>query len=468
MPNTPKSAQAESPARWRTPSKRCRKLVVDDEEDEEETLAQPSPKGSTAEKADSPRPKPKATKQTTLFGTTPTKSPKTATKQTTLFGASPPKKVEVEAKAKRPARKAARTSAKTYVDDDDDGDDDDDDKDEPEKQGKRGGRLRNGDDLPVIREPQAMFDHLVGQAPGLLDFAKRLSRPLRVATMCSGTESPVLALQMIQRALDVNHKVSLGLDHVFSCEIEPFKQAYIERNFAPPILFRDIRELGQQEATTAYGAKVPVPGDCDMLVAGTSCVDYSNLNNEKKDLEASGESGQTFRGMMKWVEKFQPPIVILENVCGAPWDKVKKAFEDKGYEADYQRVDTKFHYIPHTRTRVYLFATLAKGKGVTSKWLAMVKSLERPSSSVLEAFLLPSDDPRVHNARRALAAPAAERGRTRTDWSRCESRHQRARLEENLGQKRPLTGWEEGGRCSLPDYAWKDWGKASHPPLLHP
>jgi len=305
-----------------------------------------------------------------------------------------------------------------------------------------------------------MFDHLVNQAPGLVQLAKALDRPLRVATMCSGTESPVLALQMMQRALDVNHGVRLGLDHVFSCEIEPFKQAYIERNFAPPILFRDIRELGQPEATTAYGAKVPVPGDCDMLVAGTSCVDYSNLNNEKKDLEAAGESGQTFRGMMKWVEKFQPPIVILENVCGAPWDKVKKAFEDKGYEADYQRVDTKFHYIPHTRTRVYLFATLAKGKRLTSKWLGMVKALERPSSSTLEAFLLPSDDPRVHNARRALAAPAAECGRTRTDWSRCESRHQRARLEEELGQKRPLTGWEEGGRCNLPDYAWKDWGKA--------
>jgi len=43
----------------------------------------------------------------------------------------------------------------------------------------------------------------------------------------------------------------LCVDHVFSCEIEPFKQAYIERNFAPPILFRDIRELDSEQATTA-------------------------------------------------------------------------------------------------------------------------------------------------------------------------------------------------------------------------
>jgi hypothetical protein len=46
------------------------------------------------------------------------------------------------------------------------------------------------------------------------------------------------------------------VEHVFSCEIEPYKQAYIERNFAPPILFRDVRELGGAKATTAYGAQV--------------------------------------------------------------------------------------------------------------------------------------------------------------------------------------------------------------------
>ena len=34
--------------------------------------------------------------------------------------------------------------------------------------------------------------------------------------------------------------VEIEIDHVFSCEIEPYKQAYIERNFLPPLLFRDI------------------------------------------------------------------------------------------------------------------------------------------------------------------------------------------------------------------------------------
>lgn len=45
------------------------------------------------------------------------------------------------------------------------------------------------------------------------------------------------------------HGEKLAFEHVFSAEIVPFKQAYIERNFDVPIIFRDIRELfGNEKA----------------------------------------------------------------------------------------------------------------------------------------------------------------------------------------------------------------------------
>lgn len=69
---------------------------------------------------------------------------------------------------------------------------------------------------------------------------------------------------MIARAVGEQYGVTLGFEHVFSCEIEPFKQAYIERNFAPPLLFRDVTELGRRTAHTAYGSLVEVPGDVDV------------------------------------------------------------------------------------------------------------------------------------------------------------------------------------------------------------
>ncbi|KAJ7130633.1 hypothetical protein C8R44DRAFT_872419 [Mycena epipterygia] len=317
-------------------------------------------------------------------------------------------------------------------------------------------------DLPPIHEIPAIFADLVSRIPKIKDVAQHVEgRKLRVATMCSGTESPLLALELIQKAILDQHGLDFKVEHVFSCEIEPFKQAYIERNFHPPLLFRDVCELGNAEAHTAYGALAPVPGDVDLLVAGTSCVDYSNLNNVKQGIDAKGESGQTFRGMLAWVEQHRPPLVILENVCSAPWARVAEEFQKIGYSAKFSRFDTKFFYIAHTRTRVYLIAVDSKSSKIPDEWFRLVnQDLRRPASSTLDAFLLPSDDPRIHQARQKLVKEsynALDRRTGRTDWNRCERRHERARSDECLGKKRPLTNWDDGGSCSCPDYSWSDW-----------
>ncbi|KAL7565128.1 hypothetical protein ACA910_021509 [Epithemia clementina (nom. ined.)] len=398
-----------------------------------------------------------------------------------------------------------------------------------------------GDHLPVLSQPQQMFDHMVrhlisledpfqapdkkkdapapipsDQATGarqlLLPLLQALrNRPLKVATMCSGTESPILALDMLQKSLedvcvefgldqdlmmdfgsDGSNAFVLPIEHVFSCEIEPFKQAYIERNFRPPLLFRDIRELGQEEAYTAYGAlaKVPnTPGRVDLLIAGTSCVDYSNLNNRKKTISQKGESGQTFWGMMDWIDKAQPPIVIIENVCNAPWEAKVEIFQERGYAATFKRLDTKDYYIPHTRNRGYLFAVKQpqcskvaaksnKGKGkkpssigggsseVTTQWSNMLAQLKRPASASLDAFMLPNEDPRVLRGRARLTAESCDSNggeadrAGRTDWTKCETRHQFARSSEDLGEKRPLTGWSDSGNTVMPAFAWNEWTNA--------
>ncbi|KAJ3042658.1 hypothetical protein HDV00_006937 [Rhizophlyctis rosea] len=385
------------------------------------------------------------------------------------------KQMRLEAFFKSPSKPSPSKSNDMEVDEEPEeyGDsyDDDDNSGSPKKRGGKkggaqafsGGKLA-GTDLPPINDIDAIFTDMVKRTPKLTEVAERLQgRKLRVATMCSGTESPLLALDLISRALEDIHGTKLDVEHVFSCEIEPFKQAYIERNFKPPILFRDVCELGDDVATTAYGSKVAVPGNVDMLVAGTSCVDYSNLNNQKKTLEQKGESGRTFMGMLNWVKKHRPPIVILENVCGAPWEKVQDHFRKAKYHVRFARFDTKDYYIPHTRTRVYLFAVTAE-KGSTGqlpdKWYAMVKELARPASSPLEAFMLPSDDPRIHQGREELAQKKAGGKKAgRIDWARCESRHQLARDTEKLGIKRPLTAWQDGSICDLPDFAWNDWGR---------
>jgi site-specific DNA-cytosine methylase len=176
-------------------------------------------------------------------------------------------------------------------------------------------------------------------------------------------------------------------------------------------------------------------------------VDYSNLNNEKQTIESNGESGRTFRGMLSWVTNHKPPLVILENVYGAPWKDVCRYFDDVGYSAQFCHLDTKRYYIPHTRQRGYLLAVNKEKSRIPEKWKDLVADLARPASSTLDAFLLPTDDPRIHLAREKLARGSENSSETRSgrlDWTKCQQRHERERDTGELGQKRPLTHWEEG------------------------
>jgi len=115
-------------------------------------------------------------------------------------------------------------------------------------------------DLPPINEIPAIFADLVDRLPNVKSLVERVKgRKLRIATMCSGTESPLLALGLISRSLKEKYGLIFEFEHVFSCEIEPFKQAYIERNFKPPILFRDVCELGNEYAYVFFS---PLPHVC--------------------------------------------------------------------------------------------------------------------------------------------------------------------------------------------------------------
>jgi hypothetical protein len=50
------------------------------------------------------------------------------------------------------------------------------------------------------------------------------------------------ALEKLQTGLDLEY------EHVFSCEIVAYRQAYIERTCRPPLLFRDVQDLAEPKA----------------------------------------------------------------------------------------------------------------------------------------------------------------------------------------------------------------------------
>lgn len=316
-----------------------------------------------------------------------------------------------------------------------------------------------------------IFDDIARKAEsmGFLEACKPFKQQgLQVITMCSGTESPLIALDMMKRAFkDKSHL--LNVRHVASAEIEPFKQAYIQRNFNPDILFRDVTEFNDDLAKphTAFGGTAEQPDCVHMLVAGSSCIDYSSLNVKKKDFGEKGQSFSTLMGIANYCFRKKPVLVILENVDDAPWSQMIDTYDDIGYTAVCFKVDTKDFYLPQTRTRGYIVAfhtEKVKSKGFDLKTMfetvaSSLQTFKQRASVPYSSFIYKDDDPELSVARKTFVTAAKENRGTQRRWTACRHRYAAYRAEHQIGFGRPYTQWRADG-SSLPlDLSWVDWVK---------
>ncbi|KAL4785464.1 hypothetical protein BJX76DRAFT_356020 [Aspergillus varians] len=327
--------------------------------------------------------------------------------------------------------------------------------------------------LPPLFKLGDIFKSLTERAMdlNLADVLNHLgSRRLRVVTVCSGTESPLLALEMVRENLRKSFGLDLDFKHLFSAEIVPFKQAYIERNFHPKLLFRDVAELKDRVAQTAYGSLEKIPKNVDILIAGFSCVDFSGLNNRRKTLDEEGESGGTFWGIIRYAMTYRPRLVILENVKTAPWMKIEQHWNDIGYFTIHADVDTKAYYLPQTRERGYMFCVdkrLVAENGLSGRdmhrWSEVFGQFKRPASSPAGMFLMDADDRRLEQIEKDMSAKiagSASSSRAAVNWDRYQVRHQSYRLNQGLGYRRPVSRSQDDGTCRMPDFAWQTWVKS--------
>lgn len=231
---------------------------------------------------------------------------------------------------------------------------------------------------------------------------------------------------------------------------------------------------------TAYGSRVEIPRDVDILVAGFSCVDFSKLNSWNKRLEETGESGDTLRAIMTYAQKFRPAIIILENVTSSPWPLIKAMWENDmesikklkqswesiwspgevPYKAVWMRLDSKDYYIPQTRIRGYMFLVRTdlcdSDKDITALWEKSVRDLQRPASVSVESFLLHDDDARLQ--RGMLDMIRSGRGnKGEVEWTIMEGNHQEYRKSAGLSKHRFFTKWNNGGTATAPDHFWIPW-----------
>lgn len=183
-----------------------------------------------------------------------------------------------------------------------------------------------------------------------------------------------------------------------------------------------------------------IPSELDILVAGFVCKDLSRLNNYNKHIDDDGESGDTWRAVYAYVERFRPSIVLLENVKAqtSTWIDVVARWNRIDYEAAWIYCDTKNYYLPQTRERMYMIAINRKlycknVKKAVEDWKRNMQQLQRQCSSPYEAFLSNLVvEPSIHI-----------RLRSEQDWALCKLRYDHIRSEDRLGILRPATRWSE-------------------------
>jgi site-specific DNA-cytosine methylase len=232
----------------------------------------------------------------------------------------------------------------------------------------------------------------------------------------------------------------------------------------------------------ASGCSKQIPAEkLDILIAGTSCVDFSTLNNKKdqktqlnafdifpKDvvegneespvgldpvfreavrtqltpegLANIGESMTTFLSTLSFIMDKRPRIIILENVQTAPWKSMERFWLRRaGYNAEHVKVDSKEYYLPQDRSRGYLVAMDATefakygsdAAGLVHKAILHILGLKRNASSSVLEFLLADDDPCLLQARTEIVRHGAlgksKEGdggqRQQVDWDLCQLRH---------------------------------------------
>jgi DNA-cytosine methyltransferase len=230
-------------------------------------------------------------------------------------------------------------------------------------------------------------------------------RKIRVGTMCSGTDSPILAMRAIADAFHAAQCGSLEVQHIFSCEFDREKQKFLKANYPEMgILFDDVTKLGNKSALDVISGKMKdVPGKADVIIAGFSCKDLSGMNSHRKALDEMGQSGQTLQGCLDYVAVHRPRVVIFENVRNIstkspetdlrPVDLVMVALRRLGYFSGWKFLDTANFYLPQSRARIWMWgyrdetidpATISKQAPSVNKLMEELVDCEDKSTAVAE------------------------------------------------------------------------------------
>ena len=195
---------------------------------------------------------------------------------------------------------------------------------------------------------------------------------LRVGTDCSGLDSPIVALEML----------NVNVEHIWSCDSDCDVKTQILSKFKPQHYYDDM-------ASRDVSKLPPI----DMYIAGIPCQSWSGLNTKRKGFNV--KEGTLFFEALKVIKSLRPKFFILENVTGMlthnkgqSYKLIQSHLESlNNYNIHYKVLNTVDYGTPQNRNRIYII-----GIRDCNKLLNILKVPTLPIKNFLNTRLPPQRD----------------------------------------------------------------------------
>ena len=249
------------------------------------------------------------------------------------------------------------------------------------------------------------MDHLVMGLAANGQWISPSTMVVRVGTACSGAELYLSALKQLTTAIERRTGIRVVFRHMWSIEINRLKRDWIQLNWKPQKLFRDIVQVANDgTGVDVISGVVQELDACDIVIAGTSCKDASMLSIHQSERrtavsDASFTTGSTAAALVKIVVKCGARRVYMENVPGlkhagehgSNFDDLNSIWEAAGFEIRDVIFDAKDAGLPCHRSRLYMEASRGKHGAASQEHVhSVVKRLCQTAQQLsIEEFLLP-------------------------------------------------------------------------------
>jgi len=162
----------------------------------------------------------------------------------------------------------------------------------------------------------------------------------------------------IEKAAKGQLRTRLGVD-ILPDALKTFKANHAEAE----AIKGDIRKLSCKDIENLTGLR---PGDVAVIAGGPPCQGFSSIRPFRSSLHDDPRNS-LFEQFANFVNYFQPPVLLMENVVGLAThqggrtiEEILSCFSGIGYECDWRILNAAHFGVPQKRERLILIG-VAKG-----------------------------------------------------------------------------------------------------------